>query len=452
MEPHRIKVTEPLPAPTREERETVLQESGYNLFRVPSRLVAIDLLTDSGTGSMSADQWSTLMRGDESYAGSPSWERFLHAVSSLTGYRHVIPVHQGRAAERILFTTLLDVGQVVLSNSHFDTTRANIALAGAVPVDLPSPQLADLDSADPFKGNFDLVALKERLHDHGSSVALVLATVTNNAGGGQPVSLDNLAAARRICDQFGVPLFLDACRFAENAYLITEYESTHHGRNVREVARETFRLADGATMSLKKDGLGNIGGFLALNDDNLAGACRDLAIATEGFTTYGGLAGRDLDALAIGLGEVTDHSYLASRHADARYLATGLEAAGARTVRPTGCHAVYIDAGTMLPHIPAGRFPAHALAVELYREGGIRSCDMGSLTLGGAANGEAAQPPSHELLRLALPRRVYTRSHLDHVADTLATIYSRRDAIPGYQILEGEGPLRHFNATLAPGR
>jgi tryptophanase len=458
IEPFRVKSVEPLRFTTRAERAAALEAAGWNLFRLPATEVIIDLLTDSGTGAMSAAQWGALMRGDESYAGSTSFERFREVVQELTGYTEVIPTHQGRAAERILFAATTEAGQVVPNNTHFDTTRANVEFQGARAVDVLCPEGQDLHLDAPFKGNMDVEALRSLLASASASasgsgsVPLVMVTVTNNSGGGQPVSMANLRAVREVCDSFGVPLFLDAARFAENAWFIVQREPGYEGRHPRDVAKEMFRLADGCTVSLKKDGLGNIGGLLAMNDSGLAARCRNLLILTEGFPTYGGLAGRDLEALAQGLEEVTEPDYLRYRVRTAEYLAEKAWAAGVPTVRPPGGHAVYLDAGALLPHIPPWELPGVALAVELYLEGGVRGVEIGTLMFGRPGEGEGGRdaPAVHELVRLALPRRVYTQSHVDYVGEVIATVAQRVESLRGFRIVDQPPWLRHFTATLAP--
>lgn len=442
IEPFRVKSVEPLHFTTRTERERALEEAGYNLFALRSSDVLIDLLTDSGTGAMSADQWAAIQRGDESYAGSSSFDRFASAVAGLTGARHVIPVHQGRAAERILFAAAVQPGNVVPNNTHFDTTRANIEHDGATAVDLPCPEAEDTQLEAPFKGNIDLRALEKLLEQESRNVPMVFLTVTNNSAGGQPVSMENVRGVRALCDRFGVPLFIDAARFAENCWFVIQREPGYAGRSPRQVATELFSYADGVTMSAKKDGLANIGGFLALNDDDLAARCRALLILTEGFPTYGGLAGRDLEAIAVGLEEVLDPAYLRYRVRTAEYLAEKCWEAGVQTVRPPGGHAVYIDAAAVLPHVPRHQFPAHSLAVELYRVGGIRGVEIGSVMFGPAAR--------QELVRLALPRRVYTQSHMDFVAEVIAEVGRRRDELGGYRITWEPPYLRHFTARFEP--
>lgn len=448
MEPYRIKVVEPIPITTREHRERRYSEAGYNQFNLTAEDVTIDLLSDSGTGALSAEQQAAGMRGDETYAGSRSWFRFREVASDLTGYEHILPVHQGRAAERILFSALLKPGQISVSNTHFDTTRANVELAGGVVRDLPSPAFSDFDSDVPFKGDIDLVAL-EALLDGPEDVGLVLITITNNGGGGQPVSMANLEAVRALCGKHGVPFILDAARFAENAWLVTQREERYRGHSPREVAKLAFRLADGCVLSLKKDGIVHIGGMLALQDADLAKQCELLLIATEGFSTYGGLSGRDLDMCAQGLVEVTDPMYLRERADATAYLADCAREAGVDSVRPTGVHAVYLNAARLLPHIPPRRFTGHALASELYLAGGIRCAEVGSLYLGDIdPSGELLTPAPFELVRLAIPRRVYTRSHLEYVAETLAGIAKDPEQVPGYRLTEVPPILRPFRCRL----
>ncbi|GAA3988607.1 tryptophanase [Allokutzneria multivorans] len=443
IEPFRIKSVEPIPFLSRAEREAALRASGYNLFRIDADQVTVDLLTDSGTGAMSAAQWSALLSGDESYAGARSFRRFERVVTELTGYPEVIPVHQGRAAERILFSCLLGPGRISVSNTHFDTTRANVEALGARVVDLP-------DLTSEFGGDLDVAALSALL-EAGAAVGCVVLTVTNNAGGGQPVSIANARAVREVCDAHGVPLLLDAARFAENAYLIVERDPAYHGISPREVAREMFELADGCCASLKKDGIANIGGMIALHDKELAARCRDQLIISEGYSTYGGLAGRDLDALAQGLLEVTDVDYLRYRAESARWFADELAKAGLPVLRPTGCHAVYVDAAELLPHLTLQELPANALACALYAEGGVRTSDLGTLCFGRVdPAGGPDVPAPRELLRFALPRRVYTRNHLEYVAETAAAVAARAASIPGMRIVEQPAMLRHFTSRLQP--
>lgn len=451
MEPFRIKAVEPIRLTTAAEREQLLVLAAYNLFALRSDDVLIDLLTDSGTGAMSTGQWAGMMRGDESYAGSSSFFRFLHVVQDLTGFRHVLPTHQGRAAERILATELVRAGDVVPSNTHFDTTRANLERAGAVAVDVVVSEGRDPAAVHPFKGNVDVEALEATITASGRDrVPLVMVTLTNNSGGGQPVSLANLRQVRRVCDRHGIPLFLDACRFAENAWFVREREPGQGGRRVRDIAREVFRLADGVTFSAKKDGLCNIGGFLAMNDDDVAARCRENLILTEGFPTYGGLAGYDLEAIACGLEEVTDEDYLRYRVGSVAALWEALDAHGIPLVSPPGGHAVYIDAKRLLPHIPPCAYPGQALAVELYRAGGIRSVEIGSVMFGRPAPGGAEEPAAMELVRLAIPRRTYTQSHLEYVADVAGAVAERGSAITGYRIVWQPAALRHFSARFCP--
>lgn len=452
MEPYRIKVVEPIPITTREYRERVYAAAGYNQFNLTADDVTIDLLSDSGTGALSAEQQAAGMRGDETYAGARSWFRFREVAEDLTGFQHIYPVHQGRAAERILFTALLKPGQISLSNTHFDTTRANVELVGAVARDIPCPAAKDLDSDEPFKGDIDLVALEEALSGP-NDVGQVLMTITNNGGGGQPVSMANIKAASKLCRRHGVPFILDAARFAENAWLVTQREKKYHDRSPRDIAKKAFRLADGCVVSLKKDGIVHIGGMLALNDPDLAKQCELLLIATEGFRTYGGLSGRDLDMCAQGLIEVTDPLYLRERAEATAYLADCAREAGVDSVRPTGVHAVYLNAARLLPHVPPSRFTGHALASELYLAGGIRCAEVGSLYLGEIdSSGELVTPAPFELVRLAIPRRVYTRSHLEYVAETLAGIARNPERVPGYRLTEAPAMLRPFRCRLAQVR
>jgi tryptophanase len=377
IEPFRIKSVEPIRMTTREDRERAIAAAGGNLFNLSSEDVTIDLLTDSGTGAMSSEQWAALMRGDESYAGAPSFTRFEAAVREVFAFEHVIPTHQGRAAEHLLFDTLTRAGQVVPNNTHFDTTRANVEMAGAEALDLPCAESLDLESDVPFKGNMDIAALERTLSESGGRIPLVMVTVTNNAGGGQPVSLENLRAVRKLCDRAGKPLFLDACRFAENAFLIQQREPAARDMTISAIARSMFDLADGCTMSAKKDGLANIGGFIACRDESLAHELRTRLVVTEGFPTYGGLAGRDLEAIAQGLREVIHQDYLEYRFASIRYVCERLRSHGIPVLWPPGGHAVFLDAERFLPHVPRGEFPGQALAIELFLEGGIRSCEIG---------------------------------------------------------------------------
>ncbi|HJT37033.1 MAG TPA: tryptophanase [Actinomycetota bacterium] len=449
IEPFRIKSVEPIRSTTRAHREEALRDAGYNLFGLRAQDVLIDLLTDSGTGAMSAEQWSGMMRGDESYAGSPSFFRFEAAVKELTGFRHVIPTHQGRAAERILFSEVCAPGDVVPNNTHFDTTRANVEHERATALDLVIPEGRQPAAMHPFKGNVDVDAL-ERALQGPARVPLVMVTVTNNSGGGQPVSMENLRAVRALCDRYRVPFFLDACRFAENAWFIKQREGGYDHKAAIEIAREMFALADGATFSAKKDGLSNIGGFLAMNDDEVAARCRANLILTEGFPTYGGLAGYDLEAIAVGLREVLDEDYLRYRVRSVEYLWEKCTASGVPCVSPPGGHAVYLDAKALLPHIPPAEFPAQSLAVELYLAGGVRGVEIGSVMFGRLLGDGTEEPAAMELVRLAIPRRVYTQSHIDYVGEVVAATAARASSLRGYRIVE-QGPwLRHFTARFEP--
>ena len=443
IEPFRIKSVEPLRHTTPEQRERLLKQAGYNLFQLRAADILIDLLTDSGTSAMSTEQWAAMMRGDESYAGSASFFRLQKVVEDLTGFAHVIPTHQGRAAERILFTVMCKPGQIVPNNTHFDTTRANIEFTGAKAVDLPLPEAGDTQARIPFKGNMDVEALERLIAEHGAEkIPLVMITVTNNSGGGQPVSIANLRAVREITSRHKIPLYLDACRFAENAYFIQQQEPGFDRLKPKQIAHTMFSFADGCTFSAKKDAFANIGGLLCTHDDRIAQQERDLLILTEGFPTYGGLAGRDLDAIAVGLQEVLDQDYLEYRIASTRYLGRHIADHGVPIVEPPGGHAIYIDAGRMLPHIPRHEFPGQSLAVELYRHAGVRSVEIGSVMFG--------QHAHHELLRLAIPRRVYTQSHIDYLVEAILEINARKDELRGFRILSEPEFLRHFSATFAP--
>jgi tryptophanase len=447
IEPFRIHSVEPLRMTTRAERERAVLAADYNLFALHSDDVLIDLLTDSGTGAMSRDQWAAIQHGDESYAGSPSWFRFLDAVRDLFPFRHVIPTHQGRAAEKILFTAIGGPGKSVPNNTHFDTTRANVEFTGAEAVDLLVAEGRDPAARHPFKGNMDVDRLETFLQEHDGTVPVVFVTVTNNSGGGQPVSLENLHAVRHVCDRHGVPLFLDACRFAENAWFIREREPGQQDREVRDIVRGMAELADGMTMSAKKDGLANIGGWLAMNDDALAARCRNLLILTEGFPTYGGLAGRDLEAIAQGLHEVVQHDYLRYRIRSTAYLGEALTGFGIPIVQPPGGHAIYIDARGLLPHIEPLQYPGQALAVALYEMGGIRSCEIGTVMFGRRPDG-SERPAEMDLVRLAIPRRTYTQSHIDYVIDVCREVAAHAGELPGYRIVDEPPALRHFTARF----
>jgi tyrosine phenol-lyase len=443
IEPFRIKSIEAIHSTTREERRRLIEEAGYNLFLVAADAILIDLLTDSGTSAMSTEQWAAMMRGDESYAGSSSFGRFRKSVQGIFGFRHVIPTHQGRAAERILFTVMCKKGDVVPNNTHFDTTRANCEFVGAEALDLPIPEAKEPARVLPFKGNMDTGKLAETIARVGAKrIPLVMLTVTNNSGGGQPVSMANVRAVKEICARHGIPLYIDACRFAENAYFIKLREPGYAEKTPRAIAQEMFSLADGCTMSAKKDGLANIGGFLCTNDDALAQQEKDLLILTEGFPTYGGLAGRDLEAIAVGLNEALEEDYLKYRIASTAFLGNHIASEGVPIMQPPGGHAIYLDARAFLPHIPPEQFPGVALAVELYLEGGIRSVEIGRLMFGEHA--------TMDLVRLAIPRRVYTQSHIEYVVEVILDVWRRRGEIRGYEVTQQAPFLRHFTARLRP--
>jgi len=452
IEPFRIKVVEPIRMTTPRERAVHLREAGYNVFNLRAEDVLIDLLTDSGTGAMSADQWAAIMRGDESYAGSRSWYRFEATVRDIFGFKHVIPTHQGRAAERILFSTICKRGDIVPNNTHFDTTRANIEATGAEALDLPVPEGLVPSTPHPFKGNMSVPALRALIDRVGAKrIPLCMLTVTNNTGGGQPVSMENVRAVAGVCHEHGIPLYLDACRFAENAYFIKMREPGWADVSVRTIAQAMFAQADGCTMSAKKDGLANIGGFLATNDDALAEQEENLLILTEGFPTYGGLAGRDLEAIAVGLEEVLHEDYLTYRIEVARYLGEHLTEHGVPIVQPPGGHAVYVDAAAFLPHVPPLEQPGQALVAELYLEGGIRAVEIGTVMFGHRepATGEEV-PAKMELVRLAIPRRVYTKSQIDYLVDVMVDVHARRETIGGFRFIEQAPVLRHFSARFEP--
>ena len=448
IEPFRIKVVEPIRMTTREERERLLAAAAYNLFALRADDVLIDLLTDSGTSAMSAAQQAALIGGDESYAGSASFFRFEAAVKNLFPFKHILPTHQGRAAEAILFSVIGGKGARVPSNTHFDTTRANIEATGAEAFDLVIPEGLDPNNEHPFKGNMDVPRLEAFLAEHGAAVPCVMITVTNNAGGGQPVSLENIRATAAAAHKYGKPLLIDGCRFAENAYFIKLREKGQAGRQVEDIVRDMFAEADGMTMSAKKDAFANIGGWLALNDDDLAQSARERLILTEGFPTYGGLAGRDLDAIAQGLKEIVDEDYLAYRLRTCAYVAERLEALGVPTVKPSGGHAIFVDARAFLPHIPPLQYPGQALAVALYLEGGIRACEIGTVMFGQHADGREAPAPM-DLVRLAMPRRVYTQSHADYVVEVFEGIARNKDRLRGLKIVWQPRRMRHFSAKFA---
>jgi len=445
-------VVEPIRMTSREERLGFLEEAGYNVFKLKSEDVLLDLLTDSGTSAMSAQQWAGIMRGDESYAGSPSFYRFEAAVKEIFGFQQVIPTHQGRAAERILFSTMCRPGHVVPNNTHFDTTRANCEAAGARAVDLPIPEGLIPAKLHPFKGNMDVDRLKALIDEVGSpSIPLCMLTITNNTGGGQPVSMANIRAVSETCRAHGIPLYIDACRFAENAYFIKLREEGYGEKSVREIVREMFSYADGCTMSAKKDGLANIGGFLATNDSGLAQEERDLLILTEGYPTYGGMAGRDLEAIAVGLEEVLHEDYLEYRLASVRYLGEHISREGVPIVEPPGGHAVYVDAAAFLPHVPPGELPGQSLVAELYVEGGIRGVEVGTVMFGRRDPITGVEKTAAmELVRLAMPRRVYTQSHVDFMVEAIVETYRRREGIGGFRFSYQAPVLRHFTARFEP--
>lgn len=451
IEPFRIKSVEPIYFNTLEDRLGILEKACYNPFLIHAKDVLIDLLTDSGTSAMSSHQWAGMMQGDESYAGSPSFFHFEEAVQRITGMPLVIPTHQGRAAEKILFSILGGKGKFFVSNTLFDTTRANIEFSGAEGVDLLCAEGKVPSVPAPFKGNMDTAALERFIADKGAAnIPLCIITVTNNSGGGQPVSMQNIREVRRICTLHNIPLFIDACRFAENSYFIKMREQEFFNRSVPDIARELFSYADGCTMSAKKDAFANIGGFLAMHNEQLAIKCRNLLVITEGFPTYGGLAGRDLEAIAIGLDEVMDENYLQYRIRSIEYLTNKLIAAGVPVMQPAGGHAVYIDAKAFLPHIPVHQYPGQALVGALYIEGGIRSVEIGSLMFGKYDSGNNLIPAQMELVRLAIPRRVYTQSHIDYVAEVIIEVFNKRAVIKGLAITEEAPLLRHFTAKLRP--
>ncbi len=451
IEPFKIKSVEPIYFNTIEDRKIILENAFYNPFLIRSNDVLIDLLTDSGTSAMSSSQWAGIMNGDESYAGSPSFFRFEKTIQEITGMKWIIPTHQGRASEKILFSILGGRGKYFLSNTLFDTTRANIEFSGAEGIDLICEEGKQPGIAAPFKGNMDVIALKKTIEEKGAAnIPLCILTVTNNSGGGQPVSMQNIKEVRRICSEYRIPLFIDACRFAENSYFIKLREQGYHDKPVSEIAKELFSNADGCTMSAKKDAFANIGGFLAMQDEGLALKCRNLLVITEGFPTYGGLAGRDLEAISIGLKEVLEENYLEYRIRSIEYLAKKLTAAGVPIMQPAGGHAVYIDAKSFVSHIPVDQYPGQALVGALYLHGGIRSVEIGSLMFGKYDSKKNLVPAQMELVRLAIPRRVYTQSHIDYVAEVIIDVFNERNKIKGLRIIEEAAILRHFTAKLEP--
>ena len=447
IEPHRVKMVEPIRLTDRDERERLIEKAHYNLFLLHAEDVIIDLLTDSGTSAMSSEAWGAMMRGDESYAGARSWYRFRDTVKDIFGFEQVVPTHQGRAAERILFSVMVQPGSIVPNNTHFDTTRANIEFCGGKALDLPCAEAADLESDAPFKGNMDIDALEKLVAEEGrEKIPLIMVTITNNSGGGQPVSMANIREISRIARDAGIPFYVDACRFAENAYFIKLREPGFENRTVIDIAREIFALADGCTMSAKKDAFANIGGFLCTNDAELAQRERNILILTEGFPTYGGLAGRDLEAIAVGLREILDEHYLDYRLLSTRYVVNGLLDSGIPVVAPAGGHAVYLDARRFLPHLDPLQYPGQSFAVELYIEAGIRGCEIGTVMFGMNPHSGEEQPARSDLVRLAIPRRVYTQSHMDYVLEAIQYVWERREAIRGMRIVKAPQFLRHFTA------
>lgn len=451
IEPFRIKSVEPIRMTTRAERERILEAARYNLFAIDADDVLIDLLTDSGTGAMSAEQWAGIMRGDESYAGSRSYKRFQAVLQDLTGYKHVLPTHQGRAAERILFSLIGKPGVMIPNNTHFDTTRANIEFTGATASDFPAAIAKDIQSHAPFKGDMDVEAMVAAIEAAGpENVPCAFITVTNNSAGGQPVSMGNIRAVKAALSRWNIPLYLDCARFAENAYFIKTREPGYEHKTIKEIAQEMFSYADGALMSAKKDGLVNIGGFLALRDDALYEKSRQLLILTEGFPTYGGLAGRDLEAMAQGLTEVLDEDYLRYRVRSVAYLGEAISQAGVPIVQPPGGHAVYIDAKAMLPHIPPSEYPGQAFACELYLTAGVRTVEIGSVMFGKRQPDGSEIPSSMELVRLAMPRRTYTQSHVDYLVEAIIHVYKHREKLRGLKMTYEPAMLRHFTAEFEP--
>ncbi len=450
FEPFKIKMVEPMPILNFSQRQAALKESFYNLFNIPARCVSFDLLTDSGTSAMSAHQWAGIMEGDESYAGSDSYFRFSKIIQEITGMRFVIPTHQGRSAEALLCKAMLKPGHRVLGNTQFDTTRANIESAGCLSIDVPCDESTDSQTSFPFKGNVNLEKLEKHLKAYSKEIPFFIMTITNNSVGGQPVSMQNIRDTKKLLNQFKIPMFIDAARFAENAYFIKTRESEFENQSVRQIAQEIFRYADGVLMSAKKDAFANIGGFLAVNNGDLAQQIRQLMVITEGFPTYGGLSGRDLEAVAIGLEEILDENYLSYRKRSIEYFGSGLESAGFKVVKPFGGHAVYIDAATTLPHIPIHRYPAQALSVALYEHIGLRSVEVGSVMFG-RFNEETQKEEfaNKELVRLAMPRRVYTQSHVDYMIEKASHISKYLNHLPGYKIDYQPKFLRHFSARFS---
>ncbi|RMG37949.1 MAG: tryptophanase [Methanobacteriota archaeon] len=449
-EPFKIKVVEPIRRTTREEREKLIKEAGFNVFNIPAEAIYVDLLTDSGTSAMSDNQWAGLMLGDESYAGSKNYYHFEEVVHDIFGFKHIIPTHQGRVAENLLFSNILEKGMIVPNNIHFDTTRANVEYNGGTALDLVIDEAYDPENEHPFKGNMDIKKLEKTIEQYGKArIPLVMLTITNNSGGGQPVSMENIRQVKEVVSRYGIPLFFDACRFAENCYFIKQREKGYENKSIKEIAQEIFSYGDGCTMSAKKDGLVNIGGFIGMNDDQLAEQVTTRLILTEGFPTYGGLAGRDLEAIARGLQEVLNEDYLHFRVSQVKHLGQMLMDAGVPIVKPPGGHAIYLNARKFLPHIPQSQFPAQALTVALYREAGIRAVEIGSLMFGHKDPETGADVyPELELVRLAIPRRVYTTMHMVYVAESIAKLYENREQIRGLRLVYEAPVLRHFTARL----
>lgn len=451
IEPFRIKTVEQIRMTTDEERLDFIEKAHYNPFLLTAEQVIIDLLTDSGTSAMSAEQWAGMMRGDESYAGARSWIRMRDAIMEMTGYPYILPTHQGRAAEHLLYSKIGGPGKLFISNTHFDTTRANIEYSGATAMDIPIDEALTPEVYHPFKGNMNTGKLRALIIENGpENIGAVILTVTNNSGGGQPVSMQNTREVSAICKEYGVKFFLDSCRVAENAYFIRQREEGYEDKDYKAIAREMFDLADGTVMSAKKDAIVNMGGFLALNDENLFDECRTVLIITEGYATYGGLSGRDMEAIAIGLKEVFEHDYLHYRIKSTTYLGEKLHELGIPTIRPIGGHAVYVDAKNFYPHIPVEQFPGQSLAIELYKLGGIRACEIGSVMFGKTAEDGSLIPAQMELVRMAIPRRVYTQSHIDYVIEVFAELRKDKESAPGYRIIQEPPFLRHFTAHFEP--
>ncbi len=451
IEPFRIKVVEPIKMTTKAEREQYIREAKYNPFMLRAEDVLIDLLTDSGTGAMSSSQWAGIMLGDESYAGARSFYNFESAVKEIFGHQFVIPAHQGRAAERLLCHAVIEPGQIIPGNTHFDTTEANIETSGAQPLNIPTPELYDIESDYPFKGNIDLNRLEDTLKKYGKKkIPFVLITITNNSGGGQPVSMANIKGASKLCRKYGVPLLIDAARFAENAYFIKLREEGYSDKSPKEIAKELFSYTDGALMSMKKDAFGNIGGVISINNREWAEKIRNLSILTEGFPTYGGLAGRDLEALAIGIKEILDENYLHYRIKSTEYLGKALDQKGIPVLKPFGGHAIYLDARKFCPHLSDEQLPGWAISVELYIEGGIRSCEIGNVMFGKKLPDGSWQWPKLDLVRLAIPRRVYTQSHIEYVIEAIELVYQRREKIRGLRFTHRPKILPHFTAEFEP--